>query len=156
MRLIQPRTSCSSELSCERDFWRLPLSLTAKPSSRSPRTGYIQMAFSATQYGISPFEQSVTTFASLSPLPPFISLRSLRSLRLIFLRRTSSATRRLEGFGAFLRFLKASAIRYFTLRTSSNQSAKIRLIRKIRVRADLLTPTGAAGDCREPASPIKK
>ena len=153
MRLIQPRTSCSSELSCERDFWRLPLSLTAKPSSRSPRTGYIQMAFSATQYGLSPFEQSVTTVASLSPLPPFISLRSLR---LKFLRRTSSATRRLEGFGAFLRFLKASAIRYFTLRTSSNQSAKIRLIRKIRVRTDLHMPTGAARDCREPASPIKK
>ena len=35
-----------------------------------------------TQYDFSPFEQSVTTLVSLSPLPPFISLRSLRSLRL--------------------------------------------------------------------------
>ena len=53
-------------------------SLTAPPSSCSPRTGYIQRRFSAASFWYPHFEQSVTAFASLSPLPPFISLRSLR------------------------------------------------------------------------------
>ena len=46
--------------------------------------------FRLTQYGISPFEQSVTTLASLSPLPPFIFaiiLRYSAAPREFFLRR---------------------------------------------------------------------
>ena len=45
----------------------------------SPRTGYIQGRFPAAQYGVSHFVQSVTTFATRTPLPPSISLRSLRT-----------------------------------------------------------------------------
>ena len=71
-------------------FGSCRVSLTAPPSSCSPRTGYIQRRFSAASFWYPHFEQSVTAFASLSPLPPFISLRSLR---LKNLRRNSSATR---------------------------------------------------------------
>ena len=55
----------------------------------SPGAGYIQRRFSAASVGYAHFEQSVTAFAALfsrrlthpgSP-PPFISLRTLRSLR---------------------------------------------------------------------------
>ncbi len=54
-------------------------------------------------HGLTPVARlSVTSFAALSPLPPFISLRSLRSLRLnYFLRQGTAACR---GFGrTFLR-----------------------------------------------------
>ena len=43
----RPRTSGAEGQFCERDFSRLPLFLTALPSSCSPRTGYIQRRFSA-------------------------------------------------------------------------------------------------------------
>ena len=52
-------------------FGGFRISLTAKPSSRCPRPGYIQGAFSATALCYARFKQSVTTFASRTPLPPF-------------------------------------------------------------------------------------
>ena len=47
----------------------------------SPGAGYIQRRFSASSVGYAHFEQSVTAFAARTPLPPSISLRTLRSLR---------------------------------------------------------------------------
>ena len=64
--------------------------MTAPPSSCSPRTGYIQRRFSAASFWYPHFEQSVTAFASLSPLPPFIFaiiLRYSAAPREFFLRR---------------------------------------------------------------------
>ena len=55
-----------------------------------PRQTPSRGRFWLTQYGISPFEQSVTTFASLTPLPPSINLRTSRTLREISLAKGDS------------------------------------------------------------------
>ena len=95
---------------CSKIFGGFRISLTALPSSCSPRTGYIQGRFSgcvvlfctvqtfrfavgellnsalcAHTHGFTPVARlSVTTLPMVAPLPPSISLRSLRSLRLNF------------------------------------------------------------------------
>ena len=95
--------------SAKKIFGGFRISLTAKPSRRTPRAESIRGRLSASSFGyafrglkptaikIEPLRGSsgsVIPFASRTPLPPSISLRTLRSLRLKILWRTSSATRK--------------------------------------------------------------
>ena len=90
-RLTQPRSSRSERLFYDRDFWRLPRCLDGKPSSRRPGTGAIREGFRLRRFGIHTSHrfvrrsgECVIPFASRTPLPPFIALRSPREF---FLRR---------------------------------------------------------------------
>ena len=86
------------------DIWRLPHFLTASPSSCSPGTGYIQGRFSAASVWYAHFEQSVTTFASRTPLPPFNGWETLYGIVIPAFR---FAFGELRNSAHFVRFITA-------------------------------------------------
>ena len=81
-RLIQPRTSGTEGRSAFRRLLEASAFLDGFAVKLAPETGAIQALVRLTQYVNSRFKQSVTALSMVAPLPPSISLRSLRSLRL--------------------------------------------------------------------------
>ena len=81
-RLIPPRSSGTEGRSAFRRLLEASAFLDGFAVKLAPETGAIQALVRLTQYVNSRFKQSVTALSMVAPLPPSISLRTLRSLRL--------------------------------------------------------------------------